>query len=236
VQFSPTYYEHTIERITEGRNSLPSMVQAALKRYEEEFGWAFGVVGTIVGLDNNVMSKLGEFLEKVGAYLEDSVRIPFDMYNYAQTWLNIEGSAGQLSGDIMHQWEVSSAEWAGIAGGAYSEAVGSTQPGAVNQVSDWADTVRGVCGDVADNGLTLYIHVLAAVATALLGCTSEDVPTPWGIASAIGEGIVQVESAASDFILALGPNSEQVTALEGILGGNGGEYFYKNTWPSATPS
>jgi hypothetical protein len=236
VQFSPTYFEHLVERITEGHSNLPSLVRAALKRYEEEIGWALGVVGEILGADEHVMSLLGAFLEKVGVYLEDCVRIPFDMFGRSHTWLGIEGAAGQLSGDIMHQWEISSSEWAGIAGGAYSTAVSSTQPGAVNTVSAWADTVRGVCEEVADAGMTLYIAVAAAVGTVVLQSIAEDVPTPWGIAAAIGEGTIQLETAAGQFLLAVGPGSQPVTALQGILGGSGGEYFYNNTWPSATSS
>jgi hypothetical protein len=72
VSFSPALYETTIEKLAEGHSILTSVVQAALNRYDVEFGFVFGRAGGFAELHNNVMSKLGGFLEKIGYYLANS--------------------------------------------------------------------------------------------------------------------------------------------------------------------
>jgi hypothetical protein len=233
--FSPTHYEHVIQRIEDGLKKLPSVVHAALRAYEEEFGFFLSLAGELLALDNHIMSDLNEFIYKVEVYLKDCVSIPFDMYNYAKTWLQIENSTGNMSGAVMHQAEVYSSEWSGIAGGAYYLAVTQTQPGALNELSEWAGTVCDVCGAIAQGGLTFYLALLTAVSSVASGCVDEDIPSPWGIAASIANGITQVEAAVAAFLGALGPKSSPVNQLDGLLG-SGGEYFYNNTWPPATSS
>jgi hypothetical protein len=232
VSFSPAQYETIIEKLAEGHSNLPSVVQAALNRYDVEFGFLGGLVGGFGELHNNVMSKLGEFLEKVGYYLAGSVRIPLDMHNYAGTWQGVEAWAGTMAAQI--RGELDTSQWAGIAGGVYSNAV-QMQSSAVTQVQSHASNVVRACNEIAAAGLGFYAALLAAVTSILTEC-AEDVPTPWGIAAIIANGITLEGQAALNLVTGL---KTAIDDLGTVLGqdGNLPDYpsFPNGAWPQVPP-
>jgi hypothetical protein len=233
VPFSPAQYETIIEKLAEGHSNLPSVVQAALNRYDVEFGFLGGLAGGFAELHNNVMSKLGEFLEKVSYYLADSVRIPLDMYKYANTWQGVQAWAGTMAAQI--QGELDTSQWAGIAGGAYSNAV-QLQSGAVTQVQSDASNVVEACNQIAATGLGFYAALLAAVTSVLTECAG-DVPTPWGIAAIIANGITLEEQAALNLVTALKTVFDNLgTVLDQDGNSPGYPNFPNGAWPQVTSS
>jgi hypothetical protein len=231
--FSPSQFEAVVEKLAEGKANLPSLVQAALNRFQWE-SVLFGVTGIVVGQTNsNVMSRLGDYLEKIGYYLADSVRIPFDMYDYAQTWQTIGRQAATMATKI--EGELATSEWGGVAGGAYSNAV-DMQKGAVQQVSADAANVCNACNSIAACGLGFFMALLAT-ASSIIEEVSGDVPDGFEIAAIIEQAIVDVAQAVVNLEAAL---KSQTDALNQVLWPNPAFPIYPNSsvgaWPVVTPS
>jgi hypothetical protein len=227
MTFSVSQYEEVISKINNELNELPSVANAAIQRIESRYSWIPFVGGWIKDALNEFASLLEKFLAKVEAYLRSSA-VPVMMWQAGNTWENIQRGAGTMAGDIKGALQASSAEWSGIAGGAYQSGV-ANQAGAVQEISGLAGTTSGSATAIAISGLGFYVAILAAVVS--LAFAIATAASGVGLAAGIVAAVMAVGTAAGLFYF--GVESHQRT-LQGLVAGNSA--FPAGKWPLATTS
>ncbi len=233
MAFSKASYHAIVSKIENDILELPARLNHLIdeiKLYNFGigiFGGVAGIVASQQGAANEIVRLGTEFCQRVNAFLDDLLTVPYAMWDAGNAWVGIASTAGDVGSDLAQQLMSFAPEWTGLAGGAYNEAV-QFQPEAAGQICSLAQTASATCLQVAETGETFGAAILLAILNVDAAIPSLD---PGTVAGALANSIGQVAQAYTAFELSVRSEGK---ALKALL-----DQYYEfpgGNWPRAVTS